>query len=557
MSLDLPPWYPHWIYDDSPIDDPFGFGANAVKFVRSLKHPSSRLPGYAFEVNPWIERIILAAYGPRYEADILDEDGLIIHRRGERIVNELPLILPRGARKTTIAAALACLHLFGPEADKKRQCIFAAGDREQANVGFAEVVGIIEAGKRLAGKFRVYDAQNSPKKIIYSELGSTLQAVSADGRLQHGKTPNFVLADEIHVWPPDDNELMKALETGLGKTSDRMLVIASTAGRGSESYAYRRVERYKKIAAGEIVAPNVLPVLFMADGEADWRNPQLWRAMNPGMRHGYPPISTFKEEEEKALSSPFDLDDFKQLRLNIWLAKTTSPFIDMGVYDKGNAPIDLNKMKGLPCWLGVDLSNNDDLTVISAIWRDEGGRYYVQPHFYCPQDNVEKRTAKGFPYRHWAKDNKWITATPGSVIDLNIVEGKIRELHATYGARQIAFDPALAQGMMQRLLADDLPAVAQPQRPFNMAAPYQELERAILGEKLHHSGHPVLRWNFENAQRIPTETGFIQISKKRSKEKIDGMVATAMAIGCAVNDNMIESIFSKPDELLDIYKKYA
>lgn len=555
MTFTLPPWYPHWIYDGSEIPDPFGYGAEAVEFLRRLKHAKSRLPKFAFELNPWVERIVLASHGPRYVDDVFDDDGLIIHRRGERIVKELGLITPRGNRKTTTAAALAALHLFGTEAIPGGQCIFAAGDREQASIGFSEIVGIIRAGKGLAGHFRIYDGHNSPKKIIYPALNSTLQAVSADGRLQHGKTPNFVLADEIHIWP--DNELMEALETGLGKTNDRMLVVASTAGRGSDGFAYERVERYKRIASGELHMPHVLPVLFMADGEADWQNRKLWRAMNPGMQHGYPPLSEFVDAEAKALTSPADLDSFKQLKLNIWLAKTTSPFLDMGVYDKGNAPLDLEAMKGLDCWLGCDLSSNDDLTVISAVWRDEDGRYFVQPHFFCPADNVDKRTAKGFPYREWARDNRFITTTPGSVVDLNTVESKIRELHATYGARQIAFDPALAQGMMARLLADDLPVIAQPQRPFNMAPCYQELERAVLAHQFQHGGHPVLRWNFENAQRIPTDTGFIQISKRRSKEKIDGLVATAMAIGCAANDNMVESIFSKPDELLDLYKRYA
>lgn len=556
MTLALPAWYPHWIYDGSDIPDPFGYGAEAVDFLRRLKHPKSRLPKFAFEVNPWIERVILATYGPRYEADVLDDDGLILRRRGDRIVKELALLLPRGNRKTTIAAALACLHLFGPESVPGGECIFAAGDRNQANIGFREAVGVIRAGKGLAGNFRIYDAHNSPKKIVYPKGGSFLEAISADGRLQHGRTPTFVLMDEIHTFP--DNELAEALETGLGKTSDGMLVVASTAGRGESGFAYERVERYKRIATGEISdMPHILPVLFMADSDADWRNRQLWRAMSPGMAHGYPPLATLIDEEKKALTSPADLDSFKQLRLNVWLAQSTSPFVDMGVYDKGNTPFALEAMKGLPCWLGVDLSSNNDLTVISAVWRDDDARYYCHPFFFCPGDNISRRAAQGLPYRAWAQDNKFIQTTPGSVIDLNTVESKIRELCLAYDVRQVAFDPALSHSMMPRLMADDIPVVEHSQRPTNLAGPYQELERAVLAQQFQHGGHPVLRWNFENAQRIPNEGGFIQISKRRSKEKIDGLVATTMAIGCAVNDNMVESIFDKPDELLDIYRQYA
>jgi len=94
--------HPHWLFDGSPIDDPFGHGERAVEFLRRLKHPKSTLPKRAFQLDPWQERIVRRIYGPR-------------HPNGSRIVKTVVLLLPRGNRKTSLAAGLSLLHTIGPE----------------------------------------------------------------------------------------------------------------------------------------------------------------------------------------------------------------------------------------------------------------------------------------------------------------------------------------------------------------------------------------------------------------------------------------------------------
>lgn len=117
--------YPDWIYDGSPIADPFGYGERAVEFLRRLKHPQSTEPNNALKLHPFQERIVRRIYGPR-------------NSDGSRIVKTVFLLLPRGNRKTSLAAALSLLHLFGPERRPSGQCLFTACDREQAEIGFKE-----------------------------------------------------------------------------------------------------------------------------------------------------------------------------------------------------------------------------------------------------------------------------------------------------------------------------------------------------------------------------------------------------------------------------------
>ena len=49
-----------------------------------------------------------------------------------------------------------------------------------------------------------------------------------------------------------------------------------------------------------------------------------------------------------------------------------------------------------------------------------------------------------------------------------------------------------------------------------------------------HGGNPVLRWMFENVYVETDAAGGMKPSKKKSREKIDGAVATIMSVYCDV-----------------------
>ena len=63
-----------------------------------------------------------------------------------------------------------------------------------------------------------------------------------------------------------------------------------------------------------------------------------------------------------------------------------------------------------------------------------------------------------------------------------------------------------------------------------MSAPTKKLEELVLSEKLAHADHPVLRWMASNAS-IETDAAYNwKPSKKKSIERIDGIVALMMPL---------------------------
>src|SRR5690606_23916734 len=118
-----------WIFDGSEIDDPFGKGERAVQFLRALHHPKSG--DGKFDLPLFWERIVRRIYGPCFPD-------------GRRQVKTVFIMLPRGARKTTMGAGLALLHTVGYERVPSGQVFVAASAEEDARIAYDEAVSIVD-----------------------------------------------------------------------------------------------------------------------------------------------------------------------------------------------------------------------------------------------------------------------------------------------------------------------------------------------------------------------------------------------------------------------------
>lgn len=530
--------FPAWINDNSPIPDPHGYGQEAVDFIRALKHPASKAPKGRFQLYDFQERMTRRIYGPR-------------NPDGSRIVRTVFLMLPRGNRKTSIAAAWALLHTIGPEARPAGQAIFAASDREQAGIGFKEAANIVREDRRLVAATRIYDAHNSAKKIFCRSNKAELLAVSSDGAAQHGKTPSFVLVDEIHAWKGRD--LWEALKSGMAKVPDTLMIIATTAGRGQENIGFELYDYARKVATGEIDDSAFLPIIFEADPGDDWKSEDVWHKVNPGLAHGFPDLGGLRTMAREAAHRPAERFAFQQFHLNIWQAASRDPLFDMAIYDARHDPhFDLSDLEPLPCWLGVDLSRSGDLTAIVGAWRHDDGRVSVHPWFFLPSDGLEEKAkVEQVPYPRW-RDDGLLNVIDGPVIEPDAIADQIIDLCGTFDVREVVFDPSLAGPIMAKLMDHGINVLQVRQTPVNMHGPICDLERVVNGRRIRHGAHPILRQHFDSVvvKRATNAGELITMHKgTRHSNHIDGAIASALAVSrAAANDNQ-RSIFDlDPDE---------
>ncbi|AGT09273.1 terminase large subunit [Paracoccus aminophilus] len=540
--------YPHWIFDGSEIPDPFGYGEQAVQFLRSLSHPQSALPGNAFQLDEWQERIVRRIYGPR-------------HPDGSRIVKDVWLEVPRGNRKTSLAAAFSLLHLLGPEAVPQGQAYFCASDRKQAEIGFLEAMGIIRADSNLAQAVRINNPQIGTKSAKSLIDGTKLETTTADGDSYQGRTPTFVMCDEVHVWK--NRKLWDSMWQGRRKRG-ALFITTTTAGRGRHGFAYDRYSLFRDIALGKINNPTKLPIIFEPEEGDDWLDEKVWHKVNPGMRYGYPILDEMRDDAITAQHDPIEGYEFRQMALNEWLGNSTSPLFNFDEYDAGAFTAEIGKdgkpvdyetdLEDCPCYLGVDYAQTGDLACIVAAWRHEGGvhdgKITIKPWFFVQSERLEDRERlEQVPYRQWVKDGQLIVV-PGPMVTQQAVAEVVREISARHDVRRVGYDPYGFRAMATELLSEGIHMVEMKQSIAIMGPANGELIRAVNGRLIRHTNHPILRHHFDGVAAVVNDTGVVWMSKADKKRgHIDGAVAASMAVSGAVTDKDQGSYYSRDDVL--------
>ena len=217
---------------------------------------------------------------------------------------------------------------------------------------------------------------------------------------------------------------------------------------------------------------------------------------------------------------------------------------DAAGYDMDDFEQVKEELEGEMCYAGLDLSTKTDITAYVKVF-PQGGNYVVVPEFWLPEDRVHERSQEdGVPYDVWSEKGL-VNTTEGNVVHYDAIENLILDEYEKYNIKEIAHDRWGAIQVAQHLDGAGLTMVPTGQGFKSMSEPMKELEALVLEGKLIHFGHPVLRWMADNtvAKTDPSEN--IKPDKKKSKERIDGVVALIMAINRAIRHGEFTSIYEE------------
>ena len=209
----------------------------------------------------------------------------------------------------------------------------------------------------------------------------------------------------------------------------------------------------------------------------------------------------------------------------------------MEAYDSCEQPYTAEELKGRACYAGLDLSSTLDLTALVLVFprtEEEGGGFDVLPYCFVPNENIAKRQHDdGVPYIQW-RDDGHLIATEGNIVDYDFIRKKIVELQNDhYNIKEIILDRWNATQLAVHLQQDGFEVGFFGQGFRSMSAPCKQLEAMIMSKKFRHGGHPVLRFNATVCAAEEDAAGNIKLSKRRSTERIDLLVAAVMGIGRA------------------------
>ena len=194
----------------------------------------------------------------------------------------------------------------------------------------------------------------------------------------------------------------------------------------------------------------------------------------------------------------------------------------------------------MTAYAGLDLASVRDISAF-CILIPEDDRFTVIPYFFAPKDNAFIRSRRDqVDYIGWEKEGL-MELTPGDVTDYNYIEKRIKEVAEIVNIKEIAYDRWNSSMLVNSLVEDSLPMYPYGQGFASMSTPTKELEKLVLGKQINHAGNKVLRWMCSNLAMKTDPAGNIKMDKSKSTEKIDGMVALVMALGCYMNDDSSDS----------------
>ncbi|MCB5702383.1 terminase large subunit [Megasphaera elsdenii] len=440
-----------------------------------------------------------------------------------------------------LAAAIA-LYLLYADNEPSAEVYGAACDRNQASIVFDVARQMVEMSPALLRRSKI---RSAGKRIINYRNAGFYQVLSAETGTKHGLNVSGLVFDEIHAQP--NRKLYDVLTKGSGDAREQPLFfIITTAGNDKNSICYELHTKALDLMQGRKKDYTFYPVVYGLEADEDWTDEANWYKANPSLGHTIK-IERVREAYQNAIENPAEENVFKQLRLNIWTSASIR-WIPEQVYDKGNLPIDLDSLRGRMCYGGLDLSSTSDITALVLAFppRNDDEKYILLPFFWLPEDTLELRCRRDHVlYDVWQKQG-FIQTTEGNVIHYGFIEKFIERLGETYNIREIAYDRWNATQMVQNLEDMSFTMVPFGQGFKDMSPPSKELFKLLMEGNILHGGNPVLKWMAGNVVMRQDPAGNIKPDKEKSVEKIDGIVATIMALDrCIRNGTGSSSVYDE------------
>ena len=484
----------------------------AVTFIENLCHTKGKWAGTPFWLLPWQEQLIRDIFG-------------IVKPDGNRQFRTVFVEICKKVGKSELAAAVA-LYLLYADNEPSAEVYGAAADRQQASIVFDVAKQMVEMSPALMKRSKLMGAT---KRIVNYGNAGYYQVLFAEVGGKHGFSVRGLVFDEIHTQP--NRQLYDVLTKGSSDARQNPLhFIITIAGNDRHSIAYELHTKAVDILEGRRVDPTFYPVVYGLKDDEDWEDETNWYKVNPSL--GYTvDVERLRDAYREAKQNPADEITFKWLRCNMWVRSTVA-WIPDAIYMRGNEAIDMASLEGRDCYAGLDLSSTGDITALVLIFppRDEDEKFVLLPYFWIPEETIPRRVkANSVPYDIWEKQGH-LLATEGNVIHYDFIEKFICDLAEKYHILEIAVDRWNATHMIQNLEDAGFTMVPFGQGFASMSTPTKEFYRLLMEGQIVHAGHPVLRWMAGNVVIETDAAENIKVTKAKSKEKIDGIVASIMAL---------------------------
>lgn len=259
-----------------------------------------------------------------------------------------------------------------------------------------------------------------------------------------------------------------------------------------------------------------------------------WIKANPTLGDIIQP-QYLRDEVNTARGMPSVESSVKRLNFCMWM-EAVSPAIDYERWVNAGAEYELSKFRGMTCTLGIDLSATTDLTALVLDFQIDRV-HWLWPMFWIPKEGLAERVKKdSVPYDIWVEKG-FVYTTPGFAIDKDFIVKKVGDILGRYDITVVSapYDRSRIDVLKA---ACDRQGVTWPLSPFgqgffSMGPAWDTFETALLENRMRHPRNPCFSANAASAVVAIDPAGNKKPDKSVATGRIDGIVASVMAVGVA------------------------
>lgn len=489
----------------------------------------------------------------------------------------------KGSGKTPSAGGVG---LYGMTFDDEPygEIYSAAYDHEQASIILNDAIRMANANPEYCEEEGL---EVSKYNIANTKNGSWFRAASKEHKGKSGYRTYMILGDEVHEWL--DGRVVIRLISGFKNRVQPLALLYTNSGSDRTSICWEYHQKSLAVLDGTQPDEQWFAYVCHLDpceacyGEGyrqpkdgcehcdNWLDPGVWPKVAPALGIVIQP-KYLEDAISSALSIPSEYSERRRLNFCIW-TETHQIWIPPDRWDACKVDqVATDNAKGLACAAGLDPSSTQDLTAfvialrrndpastgqkpetVEIDGRDEFGQQIrlaftlnftveLVPFFWLPDQTLLDRVrTERIPYDVWKRQKDptgtfdRLYTTPGPAIDHHAVYEFVLAQWRRFKIQKLGMDENAGRYLFMKLrdegrLSDQIVSVGQG---FKLSEAFKFIEILIAHRRLIHDGHPVMAWNFANAEpERHKRTGALAITKPPNQEakRIDGVIATAMAV---------------------------
>lgn len=518
-------------YDDKAVEGYIKYCENELTLTDGSDLtllPSFKL--WAEQVFGWYYYIERSVYEPNPNG----RGGHYVKKRvKKRLITKQYLIVARGAAKSMY---LSTIHNYFLNIDTSTTYqVATAPTMRQAEETLSPIRTAITRSRGPLYKFLTEGSlQNTTgSKVNRAKLASTKKGIEnfmtgsllevrpmTINKLQ-GLRPKIASVDE---WLSGDTreDVVGALEQGLSKLDDYLLLLASSEGTVRNGIGDSMKLELMSILKGEYINPHVSIWYYKLDDVTEVADPSKWMKAQPNIGKTVT-YEAYQLDVERAERNPSARNDILAKRFGLPMEGYTYFF----TYEdtKVHKPI---YTQGMPCSLGGDLSRGDDFCAFTFLFPLGGDRFGIKTRSYITELTLNRLPiAMRQKYEEFMQEGTLIVMN-GSVLDMLEVYDDLwaHILDCEYDVRCFGYDPYNAKEFVERWGAENgqfgIIKVIQGSRTESV--PLGELKRLAEVRKLIFD-EALMSFGMGNAITIEDTNGNRKLLKERADMKIDNVSA--------------------------------